>query len=54
MSRVLRGGAWYNDPRSCRAANRYDYDPGDRGGSYRVPCVLCVPHRIAGHCAADR
>jgi formylglycine-generating enzyme required for sulfatase activity len=25
--RALRGGAWYNEPRLCRAAQRYKYSP---------------------------
>ena len=33
-SRVLRGGAFYNDPRYLRAAYRFLFPPGNRGDSY--------------------
>lgn len=38
-NRVLRGGAWYNDPRHCRSAYRY-YFRGSRsnGVGFRVVC----------------
>jgi len=32
--RVLRGGAWINDPRDCRAAFRYVYVPHERLGTF--------------------
>ncbi len=28
--RSIRGGSWFNDPRNCRSAFRFDWDPGDR------------------------
>jgi len=31
VSRVLRGGAWCDDPDFCRAARRLDLTPGLRG-----------------------
>ncbi|MBL0355120.1 MAG: SUMF1/EgtB/PvdO family nonheme iron enzyme [Dechloromonas sp.] len=33
MSRVLRGGAWNNNPRNCRAANRNDNNPDNRNNN---------------------
>jgi len=40
--RVLRGGSWVNNPRDLRAANRYRYAPGNRGGDsgFRVARTL--------------
>lgn len=38
--RVLRGGSWYNDARSCRVSDRYDYGPGDRDGNRGFRLVL--------------
>jgi formylglycine-generating enzyme required for sulfatase activity len=40
--RVLRGGAWVNDGRDCRAAARTWQNPGTRGHSFgfRVVCLL--------------
>jgi formylglycine-generating enzyme required for sulfatase activity len=32
--RVLRGGAWSNDPQSCRAASRFGYAPDYRCSSW--------------------
>ena len=29
-NRLLRGGSWFSNPRLCRSANRYGYDPGLR------------------------
>ncbi|MDB9526272.1 SUMF1/EgtB/PvdO family nonheme iron enzyme [Oscillatoria sp. CS-180] len=39
--RILRGGAWYNDPRSCRSAYRGINDPRGsiNGFGFRVLCV---------------
>jgi serine/threonine protein kinase len=31
QSRVLRGGSWFNDPRSCRASARFAREPWDQG-----------------------
>ncbi|MDJ0902466.1 MAG: formylglycine-generating enzyme family protein [Xenococcus sp. MO_188.B8] len=38
--RILRGGSWYNSPRSCRSAYRYRVDPGDTYYviGFRVAC----------------
>jgi len=40
--RVLRGGSWYNDPRDCRSAFRYNWDSEDRLNriGFRVVCPL--------------
>jgi formylglycine-generating enzyme required for sulfatase activity/uncharacterized caspase-like protein len=40
--RVLRGGSWYNDPRDCRSAFRYNWDLDDRLNriGFRVVCPL--------------
>jgi len=39
--RVLRGGSWNNDPRSCRAAYRLHTDPDNRyyDSGFRVCCA---------------
>jgi formylglycine-generating enzyme required for sulfatase activity len=42
QSRVLRGGAWYDIPRSCRSAARLGNDPWYRtshGNGFRVVCA---------------
>ena len=38
--RILRGGSWDFNPRNCRSAYRYDFEPGlDHGnGGFRVVC----------------
>ena len=38
-SRVLRGGAWYDDQRSVRAADRIDDDPGHMHDRVGVRCA---------------
>ncbi len=40
--RVLRGGSWYNDPRDCRSAFRYNWDLDDRLNriGFRVVCPV--------------
>jgi hypothetical protein len=40
VSRVLRGGAWNNNPRNCRAANRNNNDPDNRNNNigFRLCC----------------
>jgi formylglycine-generating enzyme required for sulfatase activity/uncharacterized caspase-like protein len=40
--RVLRGGSWYNDPRDCRSAFRFNWDSEDRLNriGFRVVCPL--------------
>ncbi len=38
-ARVLRGGSWYNDERSVRAANRYGDFPGDWDDFIGFRCV---------------
>ena len=38
--RILRGGSWYNYPRNCRSAYRYNSTPDDRNSviGFRVSC----------------
>jgi len=40
-SRIIRGGSWFYDPRSCRAAFRYHDDPDNRDfiSGFRVCCA---------------
>jgi hypothetical protein len=45
VSRVLRGGAWNNNPRNCRAANRNDNAPDNRNNNIGFPGVSWCPHR---------
>ena len=40
-SRVLRGGGWYADARSCRVSYRHNYAPGSRGNDLGFRLVLC-------------
>jgi formylglycine-generating enzyme required for sulfatase activity len=39
--RLLRGGSWFNDPRSCRSACRSNFRPDDRsdGLGFRACCL---------------
>jgi formylglycine-generating enzyme required for sulfatase activity len=39
--RLLRGGSWFSNPRSCRSAYRDDYPPDNRNYSvgFRVCCL---------------
>ncbi len=53
MSRVLRGGAWNNNPMNCRAANRNHNAPDNRNNNigFRV-CrgahIVIIPVRRQG------
>ncbi|MBO6026293.1 MAG: SUMF1/EgtB/PvdO family nonheme iron enzyme [Bacteroidales bacterium] len=38
--RVLRGGSWYSNARSCRVASRGDYAPGNRSSNIGFRLVL--------------
>jgi len=40
--RVLRGGSWDSNPRGCRSACRYNYNPGARNNvsGFRVVCAV--------------
>jgi formylglycine-generating enzyme required for sulfatase activity len=40
--RVVRGGSWNNNGRSCRSANRYKYKPSQSSGNvgFRVVAVM--------------
>ncbi len=42
VGRVARGGNWNNDAAYCRAARRYNDDPGDAYGSLGFRCVRTV------------
>jgi formylglycine-generating enzyme required for sulfatase activity len=39
--RLLRGGSWFNNPRDCRSACRYDDHPDGRNDDigFRVCCL---------------
>jgi len=39
--RVLHGGSWNNNPRSCRSVNRYRCYPNSRANYYRGFRVVC-------------
>ena len=41
-ARVLRGGSWFDYPRSCRSGRRNGIEPGRRGGYYGCRVVLCL------------
>ena len=43
VSRVLRGGAWFNDQDCARAVYRYFSPPGDRGGDLGFRVVVSRP-----------
>ena len=43
--RVLRGGSWLDDQRSCRAAYRDGLSPFDRDVDHRFSVVFVVSHR---------
>jgi formylglycine-generating enzyme required for sulfatase activity len=40
--RLLRGGSWFNYPRSCRSAYRDHFQPDD-AGYYVGFRVVCLP-----------
>ncbi|MCX7805138.1 MAG: formylglycine-generating enzyme family protein [Planctomycetota bacterium] len=42
VSRVLRGGSWFNYPRACRSANRNRSGPGDRYDIFGFRVVVVV------------
>jgi formylglycine-generating enzyme required for sulfatase activity len=41
--RVVRGGSWFNHARSCRCANRFWFEPGDRNYILGFRVVLVSP-----------
>ena len=43
LLRVVRGGSWYNDPRSARVADRYGDTPGYRGSLLGLRLVRSKP-----------
>ena len=52
-SRVLRGGAWVDDPVSCRAADRSHYGPGSRGVAFGFRVCRGSPIETLGAAPLD-
>jgi len=47
--KLLRGGSWFNEPHSCRAANRNSIPPADVSPNVGVrPCCLLPPGSLLG------
>jgi formylglycine-generating enzyme required for sulfatase activity len=47
--KLLRGGSWFLEPRSCRAAYRFSFLPANVGASFGVrPCCLLPPGSLLG------
>ena len=40
--RVLRGGSWNDDAKSCRSVERYDNDPDFRNGRLGFRCMMSI------------
>ena len=47
LFRVIRGGSWYNDARSCRVSYRYCFDPDLRINNSRNPLHRSFGFRLA-------
>ncbi|NJK41663.1 MAG: formylglycine-generating enzyme family protein [Acaryochloridaceae cyanobacterium SU_2_1] len=45
-SRILRGGSWFDIPRSCRSADRSRDDPGDRNYYFGFRLALVAPSTL--------
>lgn len=45
-SKIIRGGAWFNTPRSCRSAARFDYHPVIRGSRVGFRVVRSAPRTL--------
>ena len=44
--RVCRSGSWIDDPRNCRSAFRYNFDPGSRGSAFGFRVVCSAPRTL--------
>jgi formylglycine-generating enzyme required for sulfatase activity len=43
--KVLRGGAWYNSPKSLRVSYRFDHQPKVRNDNFGFRCIRELPSR---------
>ncbi|MCY7391561.1 MAG: SUMF1/EgtB/PvdO family nonheme iron enzyme, partial [Leptolyngbyaceae cyanobacterium CAN_BIN12] len=45
-NRVLRGGSWYFNPRICRSATRFNFNPGFDNHSIGFRVVCAAPRTL--------